>query len=426
MDTRAVAPLQPRGNGKVHGEAPRRNQRVALEDRTNLGEGQVEIEGKPGVQVTRRITRSFHAQLLANAQKNNGNPVLVPGVDNKEAKNISGAPAKKVTTNKTDEDVVVISSGEENEKPVNSGKPVQCSRKEVKTLTSILTARSKAMAGGDTNKQKEQILDFDRADVNDELAVVEYVDELYKFYKLEEDDCRVGDYLGTQPDINSKMRSILIDWLVDVHRKFELMPETFYLTVNIIDRFLSRKMVTRRELQLVGISSTVIASKYEEVWAPEVNDFVCLSDYAYTGCQIRAMEKAILQKLEWYLTVPTPYVFLARYIKASISPDDEMKNMVFYLAELGVLDYQITIRHSPSMIAAAAVYAARCTLNKMPFWTETLKHHTGYCKEELRECAKVLVGFHSKAGEGDLKAIYRKYTKPEYGAVSRRTPAKIC
>ncbi|KAK9932427.1 hypothetical protein M0R45_019665 [Rubus argutus] len=184
------------------------------------------------------------------------------------------------------------------------------------------------------------------------------------------------------------MSSILLDWLIEVHRKFELMPETFYLTVNIIDRFLSRRMVTRRELQLVGISSMVIASKYEEVWAPQVNDFVCLSDYAYTGDQICLMEKAILEKLEWYLTVPTPYVFFARCIKASISPDDEMKNM------------------------------------KKPFWTETLKHHTGYSEEQLRECAKALVGFHLKAAESNLKAVYRKYSKPEDGAVARLTPAK--
>ena len=66
------------GNGKVHEEAPRRNQRVALEDRTNLGTDQVEIEVKPGVQITRPITRSFHAQLLAKAQKNNGVITLSP------------------------------------------------------------------------------------------------------------------------------------------------------------------------------------------------------------------------------------------------------------------------------------------------------------------------------------------------------------
>jgi len=83
-------------------------------------------------------------------------------------------------------------------------------------------------------------------------------------------DSRVHDYLQFQPDINAKMRSILVDWLIDVHRKFLLMPETLYLTINIVDRFLALKLVPRRELQLVGISSMLIACKYEEIWAPEV------------------------------------------------------------------------------------------------------------------------------------------------------------
>ena len=78
------------------------------------------------------------------------------------------------------------------------------------------------------------------------------------------------DYMIKQTDINAKMRSILVDWLIEVHRKFELTPETLYLTINIVDRFLSIMAVSRRELQLVGISSMLIASKYEEIWAPEV------------------------------------------------------------------------------------------------------------------------------------------------------------
>ena len=76
--------------------------------------------------------------------------------------------------------------------------------------------------------------------------------------------------MDSQPEINFKMRSILMDWLTEVHRKFELMPETLYLTFNIVDRYLSVKTVPRRELQLVGISSMLIACKYEEIWAPEV------------------------------------------------------------------------------------------------------------------------------------------------------------
>lgn len=90
-----------------------------------------------------------------------------------------------------------------------------------------------------------------------------------------QDLSQVHDYMIKQTDINAKMRSILVDWLIEVHRKFELTPETLYLTINIVDRFLSIMAVSRRELQLVGISSMLIASKYEEIWAPEVGISTC-------------------------------------------------------------------------------------------------------------------------------------------------------
>jgi hypothetical protein len=83
-------------------------------------------------------------------------------------------------------------------------------------------------------------------------------------------ESRPHDYMESQPEINEGMRAILVDWLVDVHRKFELSLETLYLTINVIDRFLAIKTVPRRELQLVGISAMLMASKYEEIWPPEV------------------------------------------------------------------------------------------------------------------------------------------------------------
>ena len=61
-----------------------------------------------------------------------------------------------------------------------------------------------------------------------------------------------------------------------------------------------------------------------------------------------------------------------------------MGNMVFFLTELGLIHYSVIISNKPSKLAAVAVYAARCTLNKTPAWTETLKHHTGYSEDELR------------------------------------------
>ncbi|KAI8000784.1 hypothetical protein LOK49_LG09G00178 [Camellia lanceoleosa] len=87
-------------------------------------------------------------------------------------------------------------------------------------------------------KNGANLLDIDATDVDNELAVVEYVEDIYKFYKLIEGESQVHDYMDSQLEINLKMRSILIDWLTEVHRKFELMPETLYLTINIVDQYL--------------------------------------------------------------------------------------------------------------------------------------------------------------------------------------------
>ena len=76
--------------------------------------------------------------------------------------------------------------------------------------------------------------------------------------------------MGSQTEVNPKMRAILTDWLVEVTHKFELMPESMYLTIYVIDRFLSLQAVPRRELQLVGMAAMLISCKYEEIWAPEV------------------------------------------------------------------------------------------------------------------------------------------------------------
>ncbi|XP_061963548.1 G2/mitotic-specific cyclin S13-7-like [Populus nigra] len=398
------------------------------------------MEGKP--QPSRPITRSFCAQLLANAQaaaalENNKKQVCV-NVEKVPAAGVDGVDAvgrkvavkkpaqKKVTVKPKPEEVVVISPDSDEvvkqEKPVKKKKEGEGSTKKNKpTLTSVLTARSKA-ACGIANKLKEQIIDIDAADVNNDLAGVEYVEDIYKFYKLVENESRPNNYMDMQPEINEKMRAILVDWLVDVHQKFQLSPETFYLTINIIDRFLSVKTIPRRELQLVGIGATLMASKYEEIWAPEVNDLVCVSDRAYSHEQILVMEKTILANLEWTLTVPTHYVFLARFVKASI-PEKEVENMVNFIAELGMMHYDTTM-FCPSMVAASAVYVARCTLNKTPFWTDTLKKHTGFSEPQLKDCAGLLVYFHSKASEHRLQTVYRKYSKPERGAVALLPPAK--
>ncbi|KAL6499682.1 hypothetical protein OROGR_027592 [Orobanche gracilis] len=427
MDSRvAVVPEEPRDLIKPKNvQAEGRNRRV-LRDIGNLVTAPV-VDGKPQNQTTRPV---------AAVEKNNF-----------KKPDGAAARAKAFTTKKENafkpkkEEVIVISSDEEESYKSRTKLRKPSSNKPNKTLTTILTARSKA-ACGLNKKPKDPTVDIDAADVDDELAAVEYVEDMYNFFKLtevgkykphglrrglvvilEDEDGRVHDYMDSQPEINSKMRAILVDWLIEVHKKFELMPESLYLAVNIVDRFLSAKNVPRKELQLVGISSMLIACKYEEIWAPEVSDFIAISDNAYVREQVLLMEKAILGKLEWYLTVPTPYIFLVRYIKASVPKDDEMENMSFFYAELGLMNYSTIIEYNPSKLSASAVYAARCTLNKSPLWTETLTHYTGYSEDQLVECTKKLVKFHSGVAESKLKAIRRKYSNPERCAVAMFPPA---
>lgn len=450
MASRPIVPQQATRGEADLGGAGKQQKKAAADGRNRRALGDIGnlvtvrgIEGKPLPQVSRPITRSFCAQLLANAQaaaavENNKKqicakvekaPVAVAGaavaVEKRAA--VPKAGQKKVTVKPKPEEVIEISPDTEEKvnaekhvkAPVNKNKDADVSSKI--SYSSVLTARSKA-ACGLASRPKDQIVDIDAADADDHLAGVEYVEEIYKFYKSDENESRPHNYMQNQCEINEKMRAILVDWLIEVHHKFELSNETLYLTINIIDRFLSAKIVPRRELQLVGLGAMLIASKYEEIWPPEVNDLVCIADNAYSHQQILVMEKTILGKLEWYLTVPTHYVFLVRFIKASI-PDKEMENMVNFLAELGIMHYE-TIKYSPSVVAASAVYAARCTLNQIPAWTETLKLHTTYSESELKECAKLLVYLHSKAGESKLQAVHRKYSNSQRGRVALLTPAK--
>lgn len=105
--------------------------------------------------------------------------------------------------------------------------------------------------------------------------------------------CVPPDYMIGQIEINERMRGILIDWLLEVHLKLDLMPETLYLTVNIIDRYLSIQTVTKGKLQLVGITAMLIACKYEEIWPPQVNDFISILPKEYTAEQMVAVEHTI-------------------------------------------------------------------------------------------------------------------------------------
>jgi hypothetical protein len=169
-----------------------------------------------------------------------------------------------------------------------------------------------------------------------------------------------GTSMVAQTDITEKFRAILVDWLVEVHLKFKLCPETLYLAIVTVDRFLEKIIITRTNLQLVGIASLLIAAKYEEIFAPAVRDLVFVSARAYTKEEILRMEGTILSALRFSVTVPTTLVFLQRFLRA-VDADTRLTNLASYYAERMLQEYSM-LRHLPSTVAASALFLARKAL----------------------------------------------------------------
>ncbi|KAK6160815.1 hypothetical protein DH2020_004196 [Rehmannia glutinosa] len=166
---------------------------------------------------------------------------------------------------------------------------------------------------------EEPILDIDSCDKKNPLAVTEYIDDIYAYYKRTE-----------------------------VHYKFELMDETLYLTVNLIDRFLAVQSVVRKKLQLVGVTAMLLACKYEEVSVPVVEDLILISDKAYHRQEVL----------------------------------DMLELLSFFIIELCLVEYEM-LRFPPSLLAAGAIFTAQCTLSGCKQWSKTSEKHTNYTQEEL-------------------------------------------
>lgn len=174
--------------------------------------------------------------------------------------------------------------------------------------------------------------------------------------------------MSLQSDINSKMRAILVDWLVDVHYKYALLPQTLHIAVLLIDRFLEKnKSIKRQRLQLVGITALFVASKYEEIYPPEAVDFVKITDNAYTREELFGMERELLAAIKYRVTFPTAYQFMKRFLKASRTTDNRVEHFAHYVIDRSLQEIKL-LKYNPSLIAASAVHIARTQMKNLPAW----------------------------------------------------------
>jgi len=226
---------------------------------------------------------------------------------------------------------------------------------------------------------------------NHELQLLTFFENLlFLFYPLQ-DKYAPKPYMDQQKDINKKMRSILVDWLVEVHHRFKLQPLTLWLCINILDRYLMKMPTHRQKLQLVGVSALLISCKYEEIYPPEVSDCIYITDNAYERDELLKMESQILIALDYQIFVPTGYHFLSRYLNC-ISASDRLRHLASYYAERNLQEFDM-LSVKPHRFAAAAIYAA-LRQEKDPSsscWCLALQQESGLTEYEVYPCAQQLI-----------------------------------
>lgn len=262
---------------------------------------------------------------------------------------------------------------------------------------------------------------FDLSNNKDIQVPSEYVNVIYYNLLLEESKGLTPKatygYMKNQKEVNEQMRSILVDWLIDVHLKFEFTDETLYMTVLIIDRYLTLKQIARAKLQLLGIVALMIATKHEEIDLPKADDFIYITDNAYTREEVFEMENEVLQLLNFNLLFPSPIKFF-EILAFGFGFNNKQIMMGKYLMESFLIDLK-NIKYKPSVVACACAYIV---MKFFKFENYAESYNKKYyaldddeCGEHtIKECAKDVCLFVDNIGKTAFKSTQNKFSTAKY------------
>ena len=335
-------------------------------------------------------------------------------LDNKKDNN----EYKKILDNKKEEK----KDKEEKEKEKEQIKEINKDNKDNNT-TSDQNKSNKYIDTDDLIKFKY----FDTSKVNNVQIPKEYLNIIY-YNLLKEEEKGITPmadytYLTRQKEINEKMRSILIDWLIDVHFKFGFTDETLFMTISIIDRYLSINQITRANFQLLGITALMIACKHEEIDLPKIDDFIYITDNAYVKNEVIKMEEDVLSKLNFAFLYPSPIKFF-EYLSFHFNFEKKHHMMGKYLMETFLLDVK-NAKYKPSIISCACAYIVM-KFFKMKNYQESYnkkffnldEKNAKYSEHNIKECAKDICLYVDNINKTNYKACVKKYSKPEQEKVA--------
>ncbi|WWC59283.1 uncharacterized protein I303_101834 [Kwoniella dejecticola CBS 10117] len=435
------------GNGKVDLAAKRR---AALGEVTNGGKDR---DGKKGVAVERRplATTQTSSQIIPTrrtARSTTSGPAVKEekvAVGGKRKANV--VPSSKVPSRSRSATAVSTSTAATipDTKPLKERKPnvdEEPSRKRRKTSTPppfaeqegqdhqhlldeghydhdgkeiLLSSGSKQAVGLRSPKRKAKDAgwtDLDAEDEGNPAMVAEYVVDAFNYMLAIEDQTMPdSDYMEKQAELQWKMRAILMDWLIEVHAKFRLLPETLFIATNLVDRFLSKRVISLVKFQLVGLTALFIAAKYEEVICPSIEHFLHMTDGGYDTDEILKAERYMLSTLSFDLSYPNPLNFLRRISKAD-GYDIQTRTVAKFLVEISCVDHDL-LPYKPSLLAAAAMWLARLCLDRGD-WTPNLVHYSYYAEKEIIDCAQAMLNYVLDPDFNDTSSFYKKYASKKH------------
>ena len=245
----------------------------------------------------------------------------------------------------------------------------------------------------------------------------EYLNEIYTNLLFDEKNLKFKPKLGymeLQNDINEQMRAILIDWLIEVHYRFSLKNETLFQTVWIIDTFLSYKQITRAKLQLLGIASLLISCKFQEIYYPQLKEFIDITDGAYEKNELIEMENNILKILNFNIVSPTSNDYY-NIISKAFNFDKKQFYLGKYFLESALIDYQM-IKYSPSVIAVSCAYIV---MKYFGISNYKILYTNDFVREEcpqkaIKDTARAIYYLVKNLSQSSLKAVKDKYSLSQF------------
>jgi hypothetical protein len=198
----------------------------------------------------------------------------------------------------------------------------------------------------------------DKTTLSNIYHVSEYCSEIQRHMQTEQNLTKPFPfYMKSQTKgFNENLRAEIIDWIIRVHQKFRLWSETLFITINLLDRYLSIFDFPSDRIYLLCTACLFIATKYEEIYPPTMKDWIKLTQNKYTKEQIIDLEQSILFNLDFQILTTSSYRFLERYSKVA-----KIDTVTFFVAqfflELSLFDSKMS-QYCPGLQASAAIYTA--------------------------------------------------------------------